>query len=432
MVSWPAVLATEIIVTDRAVIPTVVAQHFEDLAILWSARRTLASAGHVALRHLRRFDERIAAHQDGCVVAGEYGIQKLKEELVEPGPAQLFAAAVVALDARDRPAFEHCLIVADAVSDSSSGLASALGWVASSRLTGIAKDLLNAGSTVRRRLGLAACRLHGADPTGALLVGLTDADVRLRVEALRTAGVVGKRDAIEHVLRSLSNPDPGVQFSAAWAGVLLGNRRDCIETLAGLALTTHTYRMKAVELVLRVMEMPRAHALLQRFAQDAKDIRFLIRGAGIAGDPKYVPWLIKQMEDVKLTRLAGESFSTLTGLDLAYLDFDRKPPENFESGPNDNPDDPNVEMDEDDGLPWPDPEKCAAWWNANKHRFQEGVRYFMGKPPSREHCIEVLKTGYQRQRIAAAQYLCLLNPGTPLFNTSAPAWRQLRLLAKMN
>jgi hypothetical protein len=59
------------------------------------------------------------------------------------------------------------------------------------------------------------------------------------------------------------------------------------------------------------------------------------------------------------------------------------------------------------------------------------VRYFMGVPPSREHCIEVLKTGGQRQRLVAAQYLCLLEPGRPAFNTSAPAWRQQRLLARM-
>jgi len=69
--------------------------------------------------------------------------------------------------------------------------------------------------------------------------------------------------------------------------------------------------------------------------------------------------------------------------------------------------------------------------DAQRQRFQPGVRYFMGEPPTREHCIDVLKNGYQRQRIAAAEYLCLLNPGTPLFNTAAPAWRQQRLLAKM-
>jgi uncharacterized protein (TIGR02270 family) len=88
-------------------------------------------------------------------------------------------------------------------------------------------------------------------------------------------------------------------------------------------------------------------------------------------------------------------------------------------------------MDADEGLPWPDPEKIEKWWAANESRFQKGTRYFMGKPVTREHCIDVLKNGYQRQRILAAHYLCLLDPGTPLFNTSAPAWRQQKLLATM-
>ena len=61
----------------------------------------------------------------------------------------------------------------------------------------------------------------------------------------------------------------------------------------------------------------------------------------------------------------------------------------------------------------------------------EGHPLLHGRARTRAHCIDVLKNGYQRQRILAAHYLCLLDPGTPLFNTSAPAWRQQRLLAKM-
>jgi hypothetical protein len=56
----------------------------------------------------------------------------------------------------------------------------------------------------------------------------------------------------------------------------------------------------------------------------------------------------------------------------------------------------------------------------------------MGAPVSRDHCIHILKEGYQRQRIAAALYLCLLEPGTQLFPISAPAWRQQRWLEKMD
>jgi uncharacterized protein (TIGR02270 family) len=159
--------------------------------------------------------------------------------------------------------------------------------------------------------------------------------------------------------------------------------------------------------------------------------RTLIRAAAVAGDSRYIPWLLGQMSNLQLARIAGEAFSTITGADLAWLDLDRKPPEEVEFGPNDDPEDANVAMDEDEGLPWPDPVRVQAWWAGNAHRFQPGVRYFMGAPPTWEHCMQVLKDGYQRQRMAAAEYLCLLRPGTMLFNCEAPAWRQQRWLAGM-
>jgi len=137
------------------------------------------------------------------------------------------------------------------------------------------------------------------------------------------------------------------------------------------------------------------------------------------------------MAKPETARLAGEAFTLITGADLDALQLWCAQPEDFESGPTENPEDENVEMDPDEGLMWPDPEKVHRWWGASANRFQPGKRYFMGKPVTREHCIDVLKNGYQRQRILAAHYLCLLEPGTPLFNTSAPAWRQQRLLATM-
>jgi uncharacterized protein (TIGR02270 family) len=135
--------------------------------------------------------------------------------------------------------------------------------------------------------------------------------------------------------------------------------------------------------------------------------------------------------ELKLNRLAGESFSCITGLDLVYLDLERKPPEGVDFGPNDDPNDGDVAMDEDDGLPWPDVEKISSWWHTNGQRSKPSAYYFVGEPPSAAHCLDVLKNGFQRQRMAAAIYLCLLKPGTPLFNSAAPAWRQQRLLAKM-
>lgn len=172
-----------------------------------------------------------------------------------------------------------------------------------------------------------------------------------------------------------------------------------------------------------------ARATLDVLQDDASQRRLLIRGSGIVGDCAYVPWLIGHMGDPGLARLAGEGFSLMTGIDLSASNLDCQAPKDVDSGPTDDPDDPNVDLDPDDGLPWPDRQKVEKWWAANGPRFEKGVRYFLGKPVTREHCIDVLRTGYQRQRILAARYLCLLEPGTPLFNTSAPAWRQQRLLS---
>ena len=197
-------------------------------------------------------------------------------------------------------------------------------------------------------------------------------------------------------------------------------------------MTINSFQEQALRLILKVLALTDVHVLLRTLAQSASNMRCLIQGAGISGDPYYVPWLIKQMDDPKSARLAGESFSFITGLDLAYLDLEQDAPEGVEFGPNDDPENNNVQMDEDDNLPWPDSSKIQAWWDANKINFGEGKRYFMGKLVSREHSMQILKEGFQRQRVAAAQYLCLLEPGTPLFPIVAPAWRQQRWLGKMN
>ncbi len=76
-----------------------------------------------------------------------------------------------------------------------------------------------------------------------------------------------------------------------------------------------------------------------------------ILGSGFAGDPRYVGWLINHMKDEKLARLAGEAFSLITGADLTALNLRYSRPEDLETGPNDDPEDANVDVDPDEGLP---------------------------------------------------------------------------------
>ena len=329
----------------------------------------LVRAPHVKLHQLRRLDDRIAAHLDGLAVASEFGWELCEAALETPGVGEMFAATVRAIEDRNSAGLDQLLALAQAVPESQPGLISAFGWVSGQFLQGTIKNLLASPSAFQRQVGIIVCAMHRLDPGVALDAAVVDADASLCARGLRVAGECGRRDLLTACVNSLADEDVACSFWAACSAALLGERDKAIVLLKGIALQTGPTCTRALRLVLKLIEAPQANDLPKAIARDPPNIRLLIQGAGITGDSHYVPCLIKQMEDLKLIRLAGESFSFITGFDLAYLDLDRKPPEDFEPGPNDNPDDPDVSMDPDDSLPWHDPVKIQAWWDANKSRF---------------------------------------------------------------
>jgi uncharacterized protein (TIGR02270 family) len=91
--------------------------------------------------------------------------------------------------------------------------------------------------------------------------------------------------------------------------------------------------------------------VIRQLVQNPAQRRIGIEALGLLGDPVSVPWLIQQMSDLPYARVAGEAFSLITGADLALLDLELQGLPDFDAGPNDNPEDPNVAMDPDENLP---------------------------------------------------------------------------------
>ncbi|WP_342113445.1 TIGR02270 family protein [Pseudoduganella sp. OTU4001] len=396
---------------------SVIRRHVEEAAILRNARNGMVSGPHVRLRHLQRLDERLAAHLDGVAVAGPKGAAMCWAALERLGIGEVFTAAVRAIEDRDVAWLERIMAIVEAEQSLLPALRSAFGWVSAQFLQGTIRDLLESPSPFRQQLGISACAMHRVDPGPMLPRMLESHDASVRAASLRAAGECGRIDLLNACTAALADDDLRCRYFAARSAVFLGDRGRGVATLEQVSS-----EFEALSVLLKLLDVAHANSALKTLAQSSSDARTLVRGAGVSGDPYYVPWLIRQMGDVKLARLAGEAFSLLAGVDLAALGLDA-------SGAGAGEDD--MAVDDDDGLPWPDQAKVQAWWDANQHRFQPGVRYFMGEPPSVAHCLKVLREGYQRQRIAAAEYLCLLQPGTKLFPTSAPAWRQQRWLKQM-
>jgi uncharacterized protein (TIGR02270 family) len=409
---------------QRAVIPIVLQQHADDAAAFYATRTLLVDAPHVKLHHLRRLDDRLVAHLDGLAVAGEDAWPFCEAALELPSSGAVFTAAVCAINDKRNDRLDRLFALVAAQPEIRDGLVSAFGWAEGQELHGLVAELLGSMDPLRRYVGIAACALHRVDPGLIPARRYEDADTTVRARAWRTVGELGKRELANSAAAASVAEAPACRFWAARSAVLLGDRRVALETLATLVATPGPLRSQALQLAIQAMGISAGRDLLKLTGHDPAGVRDRILGTGLLGDPVSIPWLIDLMTDERLARLAGEAFTTLTGADLAALELERKPPESFESGPNDLPDDPDVGIDEDDGLPWPDQMRVQTWWHANSQRFTAGVRHFMGEPLERHICLRVLQGGYQRQRKAASLHLSLLNPGAPLFEWRAPAWRQ--------
>jgi uncharacterized protein (TIGR02270 family) len=419
----------------------IVSQHAEDASHLRNSRRTLVSSPHVELNRLSRTDERLAAHIDGLKTAGAYGRTVCRQLLNLPNRGAIFVNTVLAIEAQDRDEIGKLLAVAESNPDARSGLLSALGWVDTELIRGLAGNWYDGTSLEWHCAILLACGFQGVDPGKNLMQFLRSDEPRLVSCALRVAARLGRIDllsvALTHDDSNFVVPAKGCIAISSWArliAVMLGNRATALDMLKLDAFALQPLSDLSFKLAILAMPIEPNYAWLREWAAVANTPwirRRLIRGCGLSGDIRFVPWLIEQMNDLAVSRLAGESFSFITGAHLALQDLERKPPENAPNGPSDDPADENVAMDEDEGLPWPDVARVHAWWSTQADRFPSGQRYLVGAPASEKQCLKVLNIGGQRQRAVAAVTRCLLKPGTPLFQVAAPAWRQKRWLAEL-
>jgi uncharacterized protein (TIGR02270 family) len=383
---------------------------------------------HYRLKDLAKLDGRLEAHLDGLRVAeanaADAAWDVCERELRWAEPGEVFPAAVLAFESAQSNRIERVVQVARASCELSRPLVSALGWLPYAQARGpICRFLADEDPTLRR-IGIAAAAVHRHDPAEALVEAVDHSDVLLRGRAARAAGELGRIDLLNALRERLASEDRSCGLWAAWSVALLAGDGQGIDLLRGSVEDQGEQSGHALQLALRRMQVAEAKDWISRLAGSPGLARSAVIGAGVLGDPGLVPWLIESLRTPSLTRVAGEAFAMITGVDIAYQDLDGPWPEGFTAGPTEDPLDEDVAMDPDESLPWPDARKIAAWWARHRGGFTPGLRYLLGRQLAEEWLEEVLRHGYQRQRAMAALELAIRRPGQPLFEVRAPGFRQ--------
>lgn len=407
----------------------IIAQFAEEAAFLRHLRTSIVGAPHFSLDDLVKLDERIDAHIDGLRVAGDAGWEMCRKSLSGETPEFYFPPAVLAFESGIADRIQDVLDAIAEDPNKARALISALGWLPPAQAEPHINNLLSSESPFQRYLGIAASAIHRRDPGHLLGKTVDNGFPILRARSLRAYGELGRsRELNSCILRgAFADDDDEIRFSAAWSATLAGNK-EAVEVLKSFVPKNSLHKEKALNTALRRMEAAAAFTWQSHLADSPDTLRLAIISAGTIGDPVLVPWLIEQMNTPALARVAGEAFTMITGVDLESEEMRGVRPEGFTSGPTDIPGDDNVAMDPDDDLPWPKADAVLHWWGRSKGAFPSGTRHLLGMPITAGSLRNILRSGRQRQRAAAALELAIQEPERPLFEVRAPGLRQMEVL----
>jgi uncharacterized protein (TIGR02270 family) len=395
----------------------VLAEHATTTAFLWKLRERALRAPHYKLKHLARLDERLSAHVAGLRQGGAVALAIVQAEMEDANPGTVFGLTYLAFHCGDTRLMNQAIQVALAEPALRDPFVSALAWLPLARVLPALERLSTSEHAAVRRVAVSVYGVRRLKATRLLADALGAADAALKSRALRSAGETGCRDLLDRVSRAVGEADPLCRLRAIEASAVLGSQ-NAAEAALDLAESAPEHADAALEICIRCSSLMMAKDVVRSLIGSGQ-MRRAISSVGALGDPLGVPWLLDCMNEPRHARLAGESFASITGADLAYLGLKQDPSDL----------DAEDDLEADADLTWPNPVRVAEWWGRNSASFIGGRRYLGGRPIGPDGLAAVLRSGYQRDRRRAAFELARHRPDAILFPVDERADRQSRRLA---
>ena len=400
------------------------AQLADDAAFLWLLHSIAVNQPHYTQTDLVQLESRVDAQLDGLMTAPEESWELCFNAFQQHQQAgEAFAASILAFRSLEINKIQAVVVAGLASDETFKGLVAALAWLPGKFVHSWIKKFLTSKDINHKYLALAVCSARREDPKEYITNILQREDClsheKLYVCALQIAGQLKRFDLMPAVRVAMQSDNKNIVFWAHWSAILMGDKNAAL-ALQSVVVQKNPHQLSAIQISMRSLPIDVARNWIGLLAKNPANIRVVIAATGILGDPQAINWLIEQARVPLLTRLAGEALTLITGIDLEANKLALEALPNLDDQlPNDDAAEHDIEMNEDDRLPFPDVDKIAAIWQKYSNRFIAGQRYFMGQQINTEHLHNIYKTGYQRQRSAAAVELALLDAHQFLFNHAA-------------
>lgn len=386
---------------SRQVVAEVILDHAESAAASWDRRRVAVTGASYRLADIEHLEHRIAIHLAGVWNAGRVGLDIAEEQLELGGRGEIFLGAVMALWADDHTLFTRVL---DRVAESEAlaeGLASGLNWLGPAKAAAALETFRRAEQAPLRLAAVLADGVHRETPRPEALV---DASPSVRAAAFDTVGMLALTGCSSSLYRALlaeSDTPDHCRWAAARSLRRLGS--DAGDEWLRAHFTDPRRARIAVEYLARPRSLPWMLDLHEQLAREPATMLPAIALAGVMGTAESVSWLVKQAEQPELGPFVAEAISLATGVDLVYEDLVDADSNDLDE-PNDDPDDPRVDLSGDVDLPRPSAHALAEWWSAQRthHAPDTGRRHLLGRPLDHAGIAHALVGGTQPQRASAA------------------------------
>ncbi|WP_281557385.1 hypothetical protein [Thalassomonas sp. RHCl1] len=306
--------------TPSSVIKSVIDSHFDEASDCYTDLLATENSPQFA-RYRHELHQRLMANLEGLMLSGDYGWSLCQQSLENEAnsASEHFIVAFLAFEFNDIRYVKNML--GNAFIDSSffKATSNALCWRSWKKAQFWASQFSQSEKINDRLLGLQAFRYHQQQAPLSLKTAVEtcfNSQHKVARDFLLTNVITDKETELLPVLTPfISNELNAGNFNLICKCISLQGVQ-LIDRLLPFISQENSNQEAAVAFVFSRIAVPKRCQWLNYLKAHPNDIRLLLIAIGAMADSQYLDWVIKQMDSPEYARLAGKTFSLLTGIDL--------------------------------------------------------------------------------------------------------------------